>query len=211
MAGCASGFLKPEFNRFKSYNLNQIIVTNVGNPMIITQEGLQRKCFEPITILTLKCFGSTERVQPGNCYDIHVLGNGNYEFQFSEVGIEVDKNGFYVGRTTGFGSTCSLTSEKKSKIFNIVDQFIEDDYGNGFRTEILYSGKSSDTIRLLYREFKYDLARPAFYQELTYNLDESKNITFKNFKFTILEATNSYIKFIVDQDIAPSPITIESN
>jgi hypothetical protein len=48
-----------------------------------------------------------------------------------------------------------------------------------FRRELVYSGKSGSTLRVTYREYVNDLARPAFYQELSYDLNESSEIVFK--------------------------------
>ncbi len=66
-----------------------------------------------------------------------------------------------------------------------------------FKQELLYNGKSKDTIKLQYREYRDNLARPAFFQDLTYDLTESKEIGFRGMMIEVLEATNSKIKFIV--------------
>ena len=50
---------------------------------------------------------------------------------------------------------------------------------------------------ILYREFIGNIVRPSYSQDLIYDLNESKNIRFKNMNIEILEATNSTIKFIV--------------
>lgn len=42
-----------------------------------------------------------------------------------------------------------------------------------------------------------DMARPAFYQDLSYDLIESKIIGFKGTQIEIIEATNSEIKYMV--------------
>lgn len=65
------------------------------------------------------------------------------------------------------------------------------------REELIYNGKTKDTIKVAYREYKDDLARPAFYQDLTYDLSESKIIGFRRMNIEVIEATNSSIKFIV--------------
>lgn len=65
------------------------------------------------------------------------------------------------------------------------------------KQEFIYNGKSKDTIKLQYREYKDDLARMAFYQDLNYDLSESKVIGFRGMMIEVLEATNSGIKFIV--------------
>jgi hypothetical protein len=66
-----------------------------------------------------------------------------------------------------------------------------------YKHELIYNGKSKDTIRISYREYINDMARPAFYQDLTYDLLESQEIAFRDLRIEVLEATNSAIKFIV--------------
>ncbi len=63
------------------------------------------------------------------------------------------------------------------------------------RKEILYNGKSKNTIKMVYREFANDMARPAFYQDLSYDLSESKVIGFRGLLIEVLEATNTGIKY----------------
>jgi len=65
------------------------------------------------------------------------------------------------------------------------------------RKEILYNGKSKDTIKITYREYINDMARPAFYQDLNYDLNESNVIGFRGTQIEIIAATNSDIKFKV--------------
>jgi len=65
--------------------------------------------------------------------------------------------------------------------------------------ELIYSGINKDTIRLLYREYTVDdMARPSFFQELTYPRD-SKFIRFKKIKIKIHNITGEQITFSVVQ------------
>lgn len=66
-----------------------------------------------------------------------------------------------------------------------------------FRQELIYNGKSSSTIKMSYREFKDDFARPAFTQELSYDLAESKTVGFRGMNIEVVEATNSHIKYTI--------------
>jgi hypothetical protein len=66
-----------------------------------------------------------------------------------------------------------------------------------FKQELIYNGKSKDTLRVSYREYVDDLARPSYFQDLTYDLSESKEIAFRDIKMDVLEATNTNIKFII--------------
>ncbi len=69
-----------------------------------------------------------------------------------------------------------------------------------FKAELIYSGITKNTIHITYREFINDLARPAFYQELRYDLSESNLITFRSLRINVLEADNAGIKFQVMDD-----------
>lgn len=66
-----------------------------------------------------------------------------------------------------------------------------------FRRELVYSGASKGTIKLLYREFSNDLARPAFSQDLTYDLADGDEIGFRGARFKVLKATNTSIRYVV--------------
>ena len=64
--------------------------------------------------------------------------------------------------------------------------------------EIVFSGISNNTIRMLYREFTVeDYARPSFYQELTYPTSSSI-IRFKDLKLKITGIEGDKISFIVE-------------
>lgn len=65
------------------------------------------------------------------------------------------------------------------------------------RRELLYGGRSGDTIKVLYREFRGSMAAEAFFQELAYDLSESSTIRFRGMVIEVKEATNSLIRFTV--------------
>jgi len=77
-----------------------------------------------------------------------------------------------------------------------------------FKAELIYNGVSKNTIKISYREFLRDMARPAFYQELNYDLDKSDLIQFKTFRIKVLNADNSTIRFVVlnDEELPWVPI-----
>ncbi len=67
----------------------------------------------------------------------------------------------------------------------------------GYKKEVIYQGRDGDTLRLLYREFIDDLARPAFSQTTEYKISESSTIQFKGLTFDIDSADNSAIIYTV--------------
>lgn len=71
-----------------------------------------------------------------------------------------------------------------------------------FRQELIYNGRSKKVIKISYREFKNNFARPDFQQDLSYDLSDSKEIGFRGAIIEVEEATNTYIKFVVKKPIS---------
>ena len=73
-----------------------------------------------------------------------------------------------------------------------------DEWGKGsFKRELVYTGISQNTISVLYREYMDDMARPAFSQELKYDLSQGDIIGFKGSRFQVFKANNTSIKYKV--------------
>ena len=71
----------------------------------------------------------------------------------------------------------------------------------GFRRELLYSGVSKGTISLEYKEFSNNLARPAFSQEVKYDLSEGNEVGFKGARILVIKATNTSVRYKVIRGI----------
>lgn len=68
---------------------------------------------------------------------------------------------------------------------------------DAFKRELVYTGISQNTVSILYREFSDDIARPAFSQELKYDLSQGKTIGYKGARFEVIKATNLNIEYKV--------------
>ena len=68
---------------------------------------------------------------------------------------------------------------------------------SSWREELIYTGKSGSVITISYREYSMNMARPAFFQELKYDLDSSSTIVFKNYRLNIIDANNEKIVFVI--------------
>lgn len=64
-----------------------------------------------------------------------------------------------------------------------------------FQRQLTYTGRSGDDVRITYREFQNDFARPAFSQDLVFDLSKGKVVGFKGSRFEILKATNTSITY----------------
>lgn len=65
------------------------------------------------------------------------------------------------------------------------------------RRELVYSGLSRGVVKILYREFLGDLARPAFSQDLNYDLADGDELGYRGARIKVLKATNTSIRFRV--------------
>lgn len=64
-----------------------------------------------------------------------------------------------------------------------------------FKRELIYNGQANKAISITYREFSGDMARPAFNQDLKYDLNDGAVIGFRGARFEVIKATNTEIKF----------------
>jgi hypothetical protein len=71
---------------------------------------------------------------------------------------------------------------------------------NLLRVDLIYTGKSKNTIKLIQREYYTDKIRDAFTHELSYDLDESNIIRYKNIRIQVIDSTNESIKYKVISD-----------
>lgn len=82
-------------------------------------------------------------------------------------------------------------------ITGITESTVERSGKDSFKKELVYSGVSQNTISILYREFIDNLARPAFSQELKYDLAQGTAIGYKGARFEIIKATNTELTYKV--------------
>lgn len=85
----------------------------------------------------------------------------------------------------------------KNPVTDIKEIEIEEWSKDAFKRELIYTGVSQNTISLMYREFLNDTARPAFAQELKYDLSQGKEIGYKGARFEVLKANNIEIQYRV--------------
>jgi hypothetical protein len=66
---------------------------------------------------------------------------------------------------------------------------------DSFQQTLIYNGRVGSKINVGYREFSNSFARPAFNNNVEYDLSESMRIGYKGAELEVLEATNQHIKF----------------
>lgn len=66
-----------------------------------------------------------------------------------------------------------------------------------FKQQFIFNGKVNNSLKFTYREFVNDMARPAFNQDLQYDLSESNIIGFRGLRIEVLKANNISIEYKV--------------
>lgn len=113
-----------------------------------------------------------------------------------DVGIFVpnDKNAYAV-LYVYHGSSGSQGYEFGEKPVNYKNTTVEIANNGSYNKELVYNGVSKNTVSLSYREFKDGVARPAFTQDLKYDLNDGNVIGFMGARFQIIKASNTSIKY----------------
>lgn len=68
---------------------------------------------------------------------------------------------------------------------------------SNFQQTLLYSGRVGDRVRVSYREFSGNMARPAFNNEVEYDLSVSNIIAYRGAQIRIVDANNTQITYEV--------------
>lgn len=68
---------------------------------------------------------------------------------------------------------------------------------NSFQQTLIYSGRIGNKINIAYREYSSNLARPAFNNDVEYDLSASKEIGYKGALLEVIDATNQGITYKV--------------
>lgn len=200
----------------KSYSLNTEYKVTTGSPMLSAKTYKENIWYEPISNEAVIWNGNTLTNNVDGKVHIFTpkyqfLEEGDFiltspTFYQNAIGIIAFEDGTVpanpVMRIDRKGSLerYPITPQNHSKQIFKKRHFRESDTSKQFMFELIYTGKSDQTVNLLYREYINDMSRDSFRQSLTYNLEESKEISFKSLKINIINASNSEISFTIKDD-----------
>lgn len=208
VAGCASVPPPPapvvSHIANRSYEPGQLKTTNVGEAMVQVEDYYARTSgyggWTATSAFSASNGFSTYAFQPGVIYATayrREVGGNSYDVLTSFMDpVLVDQTGRVAKVGAAMGPLTSDLRDTGNRLVRYDSRAI--DTTLPFKKfELVYSGRSGDTIRIAYREYSpQDLARTAFFQELTYSVSEPL-IRFKDLEIEVSEATNSSIKFVV--------------
>lgn len=205
LAGCAT----PDFNyQPNSINISEPLINTVNTSFVGDVMLQQGKYTEHESIYV------TDTIDTGFAYEI----NRGY---YLKKGEDETTNTYLPGGGSDAGSITKaaladpwqaiMTYKTKQEIcvitaFNALSCVESDNYkekikpvmtDDSFQQTLIYSGKIGQKINIGYREFSNSVARPAFNNDVEYDLSESNIIGYKGAQLEITEATNQFIKYRV--------------
>jgi hypothetical protein len=213
LAGCAAKYdaVLPTPEKFDNFMEGTVQVKSVGDPIIKQDDLLLYPGFvnEKEVVLPEKAFMSFSPLPAGSkCKVKYKYEDGLFFCEPMPDVVIINKSALIqwpvclifdsTGKLIGIANCNYPGTQVKIDEYQGINFQKTTVYAPGsMRKEILYNGKSKDTIKITYREYMNDMARPAFYQDLNYDLIESKIIGFKGTQIEIIDATNSDIKYKV--------------
>jgi hypothetical protein len=111
---------------------------------------------------------------------------GAFTDQFQVIQID-HMAGQFCGVSVFNGLACTTGADYEKRKYPIAT-------ADSFQQTLIYSGRVGNKINIGYREFSNNFARPAYNNDVEYDLSESKTIGYKGCRIEIIEATNEYIK-----------------
>lgn len=214
----------------KNYKIGTPAVATVGNPVIKRKNYFVRditlhdratpdRDFEVTCEIPLNSkinFQGVKQVEipivastqiNGGSYKVLNIGTTNNglaagilidESSQAATGVGVWKNGFG-SWITGMGATFKFS--EPLPLFSFPTRHDVDKTRGFENVELIYTGVNGKNVNFLYREFTPDdLARPAFFQNVTYDISKSDVVAFKAFHMKIISASNTDLKYIVLAD-----------
>lgn len=195
--GCSatSTLVSPEsFNKITpELNANQ--ETEIGVSLVSKEVGSKYKVLRLLRDTKIKTGYIMMDVKQGESF-IHNKSNSKYDLYTNidnpTYGIGISKSG---GKPiTFYNSTFDNNSSHPIEYKITLTPLPKKEY---LKQDFIYNGKVGNAIKFTYREFIDDIARPAFTQDLQYDLTESKTVGFRGLRVEIISATNTKIQYKV--------------
>lgn len=202
LTGCATPVYNaaPTTQRVSKPPINSINTVSVGDQMLVQGTLRENEVLEIHNATKVSFY----TIPAGQFTKSGESEQGKFFNPASTAGAMVTKSfiadPFKVIMTTPDGKLCVVTvfnakTCEDGKNFGLKKIAVASD--NSFQQTLIYSGKVGNKINIGYREFSSSMARPAFNNDVEYDLSESKQIGYKGALLDIIEATNQSITYKV--------------
>lgn len=184
----------------KNYEMGVVRTAMVGDPIFRVQQALETHAYIAQRGFHHRDFGAismgaryaaTDSTAHGTLRLMNCGGYGGPEYLL----VDPDFKSLWV--TDGSGKLYPLKTGDQP-LFEPSNR-IQNKPG-AFTAELIYSGLAGKVMRAVYREYVGDMARPAFSQELQYDVGTDRTIAYKSLRMRVDSASNSAIRYEVTSD-----------
>ena len=201
--------VKPESYTISEPELNETITTEIGIALVSKENGYVYDAIKITKEFKIKLDGILKVCEEGNIFINQYNTNEYYFYKKSsdtEFGIAIPKSGknpliYTYSDNDGIYSTgfiyngLKLISPKEQIDYIQTKSKAKDK--ECYKQEFIYNGRIGNALKFIYREYLNDYARPAFTQDLQYDLSERKIIGFRGLRIEIINVTNTEIEYKV--------------
>jgi hypothetical protein len=209
IAGCATPVQRnyfPKVTEISEPPIGSVNTASVGDSMLLQGRHSEMDAVKLPRPIKIDFFGGDYTLDSG--YYVKYATTGDGEYYIPEFGAEGGQLSNSSTVTEGQGLHIAKGGKELCSFNLHGDEFCTDDFdiervkravsaANSFQQTLIYSGRVGNRINIGYRETSGDAARPAFNNEVEYDLNESKVIAYKGAELEIIDATNRSITFRV--------------
>ncbi len=190
--------VNPSVYKTLTPSLNEVSAAELGVTLITNESGFNynalvvEKPFKVAGGYAKKEIGKGEVfVNNAHIKSHDLYSNDSYKY----FGIAMPKNGdnAEIYKTDAAGNI--ITTNKTREKLEFKTKSVPVKKKEYFKQEFIYNGKVNESIKFIYREYVDNYARPAFTQELQYDLSESSTVGFRGLRIDVMDASNTNIKY----------------
>jgi RNA binding exosome subunit len=183
LLGCGS---KPPIQHTESYSsprVGTIATRGVGESLVKQETGLLNTDIE---------------IQEDATLGKSVLPKGPYKYsEENAFGIWFRERDQYFYLRKSDNIICIYKTDECGRVAHILEKRLSSLSTDSFQQTLLYNGRIGNRITFGYREFSNNAARPAFSNNVDYDITESTIVGYKGARIEIIKATNTEITYKV--------------
>lgn len=199
LISCSIQRISSQKKIINEFETNQVLTAELGETMVSIGE---KNIVDAVKIIDAPdCYIDLKKYPIKSGEILPLIGSqGKWLLYYNEgtnynnFGIAINKNDNSDVRALlvqGWKPVVKKDETLKIEKTTLIDNKDEDCY----LQEFLYNGKNGNSLKFAYREYIGNMARPAYFQDLQYDISESKIVGFKGLRIEIIEATNTFIKY----------------
>lgn len=194
----------PKEIELNNVQINKVQNAEIGDKLIEKGKMLVNDAIKLDDVPNVKKYYEFN-IKNGDIIPIYMIYDG-YKLYKKDVGLQQGiavsiKYGYaYPYRSTGIDAVELIMDKEKIKFSETISEVKCE---KCFKHQFIFNGKVNNSLKFTYREFIDDMARPAFTQDLQYDLSESNIIGFKGLRLEVIDANNTNIQYKVINNFTP--------